>query len=141
MDAGKGQGSLFSSALLRDSIRWSIWVGLAVAVAGGFITRDWRFALACVLGAAVDIASVYWIARRTEAAGDVATATSSLSVMFVAGRVVLKAVVLVAAFALPSVLSFWGALCGVLVFDATLVCVGAVKGVRQPSSPFGARHS
>jgi hypothetical protein len=117
-----------SLRFLRDLTSWSLAAAAAVALAGGMLTRDWRFVVSCALGAAFDIGSLELLLRRTSLRTAEDTVESSrVAAVVVAERLVVKALLLAAAVAFSDHLSLWGMLAGVLVFDATLMVVGSAK--------------
>ncbi len=129
MSSEDGDRSLPPLDLLRDVARWSVWVTAAVVLVGGAVTRSPAFVAGCVLGAAVDIGSV-WLALGRAGTVDLSS-LAGRGVVFTAGRLLLKGGMLALAFAFPSWLGPWGTLAGVLVYESVLVTAGAWVSLRR----------
>lgn len=114
------------ASFLGDMTRWAAGLAVVLAVGGGILTRDWRFVVACALGAAFDVASMALLLRTSSRRSSALQATQ-LAALLIAPRLAVKAVLLAAAAALPRLLDLWGMLAGVLVFDLTVMTVGSVK--------------
>jgi hypothetical protein len=129
------RGAVYPIGLLRDVARWSVPVGLAVALLGGAGLRDVRFGVSCLVGAAADIAMLRWALRRAKDFDvEPAQATGPLLLLFVA-RLSVKAALLVVAALLPRWLSLLGMAIGVLVVDFTLATAGSASAVRRTLRP------
>jgi len=116
----------FSWTFLQEIAWWSMGIAAAIAVAALVATNDAKFAVACLLAAAIDLAFIRGIsssARREIEEGRPGAGTASL--YFVA-RLLAKAGLLVLAVLLPTLLSFPGTVVGVLCFDLTLAVVGSL---------------
>jgi len=118
-------GVVYSLGLLRDVARWSVPVAVVVAVAGTAISRDLLFGISCVIGAAFDIGTLAWALRRTRGLDPHAAIASGPFVFAYLFRIAVKAVLLVAAVLLPTLLNLWGMAAGVLIVDLTLATVGS----------------
>jgi hypothetical protein len=128
----------FSWSFLEELSWWSLGIAATASVIASVVTGDAAFALACMLGASIDVAFVRGIAagaRKEIEAGRPGNGSSS--VLFVA-RLLAKAGLLVLAVLLPQVFNFAGMVVGVLVFDLTLAVVGSliaatrlIRGSRQ----------
>jgi small-conductance mechanosensitive channel len=114
---------------MEEIADWARWVALAAILIGTAVTRDYHFALSCGIGAAVDIRLMRLLAGRTraaEASGQPRGVAEAFGV-----RLLLKGVLLLAAFLLPSVLDLWGMLVGVVVVELTLMTVGAAVAAAR----------
>ncbi|RJQ53641.1 MAG: hypothetical protein C4521_07155 [Actinobacteria bacterium] len=117
----------FLQAVLRDSK----YVGLALAVGGAVVTRDYRFVIALGLGSVVDILSLAWIVEHRRAAPpDLTRAVLGVSVF----RILIKSVLIVGAALLGNAAVFWGTILGVLVVEITLMTVGVIESIRTVTS-------
>jgi hypothetical protein len=121
----------YTRRFLRDVAVWSIPLAAVAAAAGSAITGDLRFAASCLLGAAIDLASLVPVLRERE--DDASPSGWALRAAGLVGvRIALKGVLLVCAAALPGLLSLAGMAFGVLTYDTTLITVGvAVSLVRM----------
>ncbi|MDH4140575.1 MAG: hypothetical protein OEV43_08400 [Coriobacteriia bacterium] len=120
---------------LGDVSRWSFWVAPVLAVVGTAITRDARWGVACLIGAAYDVLTMRYAAGLAPSEEN-AHALDHRFIMVMLGRMVGKAVLIVAAVALPGILHTWGMAVGVLTVEITMMTVGvAVTAVRT----FGSR--
>jgi hypothetical protein len=111
---------------LGDVVVWSLALGACVALAGGLLTRSLSFAYTCLVGTGLDAGTLAYVARRGRRAIEGDALSGAATAIVFAGRLVLKAAVLAAAFALPAWLDFRGAVAGVLVVDAALLLVATV---------------
>jgi hypothetical protein len=129
--------AVYSLGLLRDVAGWSVPVALIAALLGSALTRDPRFGVSCVIGAAADVGTLVWALRRTRGMDPAeALASGPLAGAFVV-RITAKAVLLVAAALLPAWLDLWGMVVGVLVVDLTLATVGSVAVAWHTFHPSG----
>lgn len=118
----------YSWEFIRELVGWSRISALVVAIGGGVIMADARFALTCAAAAAIDI----WLFSRIEAQGRTRLDPSGQGVNFgvvaglVGARLAIKSVLLVLAAVFPRTLSFWGMVAGVLVVDTTVFLVGGI---------------
>lgn len=121
---------MLSLGFIKEIVRWA--GGLA---AGGalvlLLTGRLAAAAGLAVGALIDTGSLFGIVHYGERSlgGDVALA-GGMAGLFMVGRIVLKGVVLGAAALFPRILDPWGAAMGVLVVDATILTVGAVRAAR-----------
>jgi hypothetical protein len=120
-----GRGQWASRALLREVAVWSIPVAIVVAAVGALVTRDWRFVVSCGIGSAADILTMLPVAGIEPPEGASALHEMKRAAALFGGRLLLKSVLLIAAFALPWLLDPWGMVAGVLVYDTTLLTAGA----------------
>ena len=121
---------IFTWRFFDDIAWWAAGVAVLVAVSGGLMTHGWSFPLTCLAVAGVDIAIVHIAAKRGGGAVAAGTFDSGAIALF-AGRLVFKVVVLVGALMLSSVVSFWGAVAGALVYDTTLAFGGSVLSASR----------
>ena len=116
---------LFSWRLFDDVAWWAVGLAAAAAVVGGVVTHGWAFPLTCLAVCGVDVAIVHVAARRGGTALDDGELDTGAFILF-GGRLVFKALVLVAALLVPSVVSFWGAVVGAVAYDTMLAVAGSV---------------
>lgn len=123
-----GQAPVYSWEFIQEMAGYARYMAAGVALVGGALTQDIRFALTCAGAALVGIWLFERAAKRARTASERGTEAAAYRTIgnLVAGRVVVKAVLLVAATLLPTVLSFWGMVSGVLVMDTTVCLVGGV---------------
>ena len=89
------------------------------------------FAVGCLVAVGVDVVLVRVAthrARRELAAGRI---DSVAPTVMLAGRLIVKAGLLVLAIFIPQVLGFAGTVVGVLTFDITLVVVGSIVAASR----------
>ncbi|TLM78532.1 MAG: hypothetical protein FDZ70_03990 [Actinobacteria bacterium] len=110
---------------------WTVRLAAIAALAGAIVTLDVRFAVSCMLGAAIDVLLLHWVAERGKSAIAEDRLGGGLIAAFLAERILVKAVLLVGATALPALSSFWGMVTGVVAFDVTLITVGPVVSARS----------
>lgn len=113
---------------IQEMAEYARYVAVGVALIGGAITRDVRFALTCAGAAIIDIWLFQRAGKRAQEDSKKADGAVAYGIVagLVAGRMALKAVLLIAAALVPSVLSFWGMVAGVLVMDTTVLLVGGI---------------
>lgn len=120
----------YSWGFMRELIGWARWIAAAAAIGGSIITRDWRFLLAVVVAATIDIWTLSEITKRGEQAVEEAGGTGNVGlgdvVHYMGIRFGSKAVLLLAAVTFPQFFDFWGMVIGVLIVDATVFTVGSV---------------
>jgi len=116
----------FTWEFVDEISRWSAGVAGVVAVGGALASGRAVFALSCLLAAAVDLVLVRMAVRHARSSLDAGHIDSMPALVMSAGRLVAKAALLVTALAVPSVVSFWGTVAGVLTFDMTLSFVGSI---------------
>jgi hypothetical protein len=121
---------MLSLGFLREMVRWAGGLA-ALGTLVMLLTGRLAVAAGLAVGAAIDTGSLWGIVHYGERSlgGDVALA-GGLAGLFMVGRLVLKGVVLGAAALFPLTLDPWGAAIGVLVVDATILTVGAVRAAR-----------
>lgn len=120
---------LLSGSFLNAVVRHSRYVGLALALVGTLVTRDWRFVLALAIGSTVDIASLTWMVDHGEFAG--VRKDLSKAVLAMTGfRLVVKSVLITAAALIGPQTAVWGMILGVLVVEITLMTVGIIDSIR-----------
>ena len=65
--AGEHGDPVYSLGLLRDTAHWSVPVALIFALVGSALTRDLRFGISCLIGAAADIGTLALALRSAKA--------------------------------------------------------------------------
>jgi hypothetical protein len=128
---------VYSLALLRDTAWWSAPVAIAFALTGSALTRDLRFGVSCLIGAAADIGTLVWALRATRDLDPHEALLGERLAVALFGRVTVKAALLVVAAVLPAMLSLWGMAAGVLVVDLTLATAGSVAAAYHTFRPHG----
>lgn len=124
-----GSGKARGRGFLGDALLWTVPVAVLAAAVGWAVTRDLRFPLSCLAGAAVDLATIAPIISRNDP-GDSGGGAAAVTVLLFA-RLGVKAVLLVAASLLPRFLSLPGMAVGVLAYDTTLITVGAYLSANR----------
>jgi hypothetical protein len=127
------QGSVlgFSWEFLDEMSVWALGLGVAIAIVGGVLLESAAFAIGCLVALGVDVALVRVAthrARRELAEGRI---DSVAPTVMLAGRLVVKAGLLVAAIFVPQMLGFTGTVVGVLVYDTTLIVVGSIVAASR----------
>jgi hypothetical protein len=115
-------------------------MALAVALVGTGLTRDVRFGASCLLGAAFDIGTLQWMLGRSKGADPHEALASGPLAFFFLFRLVVKAVLLVAAALLSQWLDVLGMAAGVVIVDVTLMTAGSASAARyafRPHQPSG----
>jgi len=126
----------FSWDFLDEMTVWSLVIGCSIALIGGVLLNSTAFAVGCLVALGIDLALVRTAthrARRELAEGRVDAVAPTV---MLAGRLVVKTGLLVAAIFMPQRLGFAGTVVGALTFDLTLVVVGSIvaasRTMRQP---------
>lgn len=131
---------VYSWEFIGELVSWSRISALIVAIAGGVIMGDTRFAMTCAAAAAIDI----WLFSRIAVQGRKRLGDTGQGVNYgviaglVGARFAAKSVLLVLAAVLPRFVSFWGMVAGVLVVDTTLFLIG---GIAATVRTFGSAHT
>ena len=136
MPAGSGAPA-YPFELLRDTARWSVPVAAAIAIAGTVVTRDIRFGASCAIGAAFDIGTLAWMLRPRAGEVPFGAVASRRLPLWIAGRLLAKALLLVGAVTLPAYLDLWGMGAGVLSVDLTLATAGSAMAAWRMFRPGG----
>lgn len=121
----------FSWDFIDEMSLWSLVIGGSIAVIGGIALQSVPFALGCLVAVGVDIVLVRVATHRARhelAAGRIDSVAPTL---MVAGRLIVKAGLLVLALLIPQVLGFAGTVVGALTFDITLVVVGSIVAASR----------
>ncbi|NTU71873.1 MAG: hypothetical protein HGB10_08670 [Coriobacteriia bacterium] len=116
----------FSWGFLDEIAAWSLGLGGVIALGGGLLLKSVAFAVGCLIAVAVDVALVRLAtgrARRELAAGRIDPVAPMI---MLAGRLIVKAGILVTSLLIPMAHGFAGTVAGALVFDTTLVVVGSI---------------
>lgn len=117
----------FSWPFLEAMSNWTLGIGVAAAVMGGFVLRSPLFAAAVMAGVLADVAIVRTTVHRAMRADEEHTVAPSVAGLFVGVRLAVKAVILLVAYLAANPPEFWGAVLGVVLFDTVLITVGSVK--------------
>lgn len=121
----------FSWEFLDEMTVWSLVVGLAIAIVGGFLFESVAFAVGCLVALAVDLGLVRIATNRGRAEVAGGRLDSIAPTVMLAGRLIAKACLLGAAVFVPKVLGFTGTIAGALTFDVTLVVAGSIVAVSR----------
>ncbi len=113
---------------------WALGIGLLLAVAGSLATGTAAFAVGCALGTISDVVIVRLSSRRAARELEAGRIDSAAPTAMVAGRLLVKALLLVLSLVAPSLLSFAGTVAGILVFDVTLAFVGGGLAIARTMS-------
>jgi hypothetical protein len=121
----------FSWRFLDEMSWWSLGIAVAISALVTVATRNPAFATGCLIAAGVDVVMVRMAshhARREIEAGRVDAVAPAI---MLAGRLVVKALLLVLSLVVPGFMSFAGTVAGVLVLDVTLAFVGGTVAVMR----------
>ncbi len=128
----------FSWDFLDEMSVWALVIGTAIGLVGGYITGSVSFALGCLVALGVDIALVRTATHRARRELEAGRIDSVAPTIMLAVRLVVKALLLVAAIFVPQVLGFTGTVVGALTYDITLVIVGSIvaasRTMRHPKA-------
>jgi len=133
--AGEHGDPVYSLGLLRDTTHWSVPVALIFALVGSALTRDLRFGISCLIGAAADIGTLALALRSAKGTDPREALSGGPLATALLGRLALKAVLLVTAFLLPAWLSLWGMAAGVLTVDLTIATAGSAAAAYHAFRP------
>jgi len=131
---------VYSVDLLRKVAAWSIPMALAVALLGTGVSHDVRFGASCLVGAAFDIGTLYWMLGRSKGADPHESLANGPVAFFFLFRLVVKAVLLVASALLSQWLDILGMASGVVIVDLTLMTAGSASAAWyafRPHQPSG----
>ncbi|HEY5541109.1 MAG TPA: hypothetical protein VIL41_06620 [Coriobacteriia bacterium] len=132
----RAQAFGFEWSFLDEVARWSLGAAVLVSAVGVVVTRDAAFAIACVVAAGIDVALVTASVRRARRELDAGRIDPVAPIVMLAGRLLVKAGLLVLALVAREPAAFTGAVAGVLVFDVTLAFGGSAiaigRGMRRP---------
>jgi len=126
----------FEWGFLDEIARWALGVGILASAAGVVYTHDAAFAVACMIATALDVVLVAVSVRRARHGLEVGHIDPVAPLVMLAGRLVVKAGLLLVAMLTHNAAAFWGAVAGVMVFDVTLAFGGSViaisRGMQTP---------
>ena len=132
----------FTWSFLTTIISWSVLFGvvvLGVAIALGASTS---FILSFLVAAVIDVGSLWIMSRQGHKSVEAGRSAQAYIGGMTAGRVLGKAILLLAA-ALISAVDFLGVVIGVLLVDTTILVVGSIasawKVMRDDRTGWGAR--
>ena len=125
----------FEWSFLDEVCRWAFAAALLAAGVGAWVTHDPVFALSTVLVAGIDIALVAVASRRGRRELEAGRIDAVAPTVMLAGRLVVKAGLLVLALLWGGMTAFAGAVCGALAFDVTLAFGGSVIAVCRGMQP------
>ena len=121
----------FTWEFLEEIANWTLGIGVVIALGGAIVTRSPSFAAAVLAGVLADVALIYTSAHRANRAESAEAFDPHLAWLFVGGRLVIKTIVLVAAYFAASETTFWGAVIGVVLFDTVLLTFGSVRAASN----------
>jgi hypothetical protein len=121
----------FEWRFLDEVALWTAGVVAVVCVIGFLVTSSGMFVLGCVVCAAADISLALVAAHRAARELEAGRVDGVAPVVMTAGRLLVKAALLVAALLSRNGPLFWGAVAGVVAFDITLAFGGSVIAVRH----------
>jgi uncharacterized membrane protein YdfJ with MMPL/SSD domain len=126
----------FSWDFIDEVSVWSLVIGCAIAVVAGVMLESIPFAVGCLVAVGVDVALVRLSTRRARQEFAEGRIDAVAPTVMLAGRLVVKAGLLVIALFVPEDLAFAGTVVGALTFDVTLVVVGSIiaasRTMRRP---------
>jgi len=121
----------FSWDFLDEMTVWALAIGVLIALVGGGVLHSFAFSLGCLLTVGADVILVRAAtarARRELAAGRIDPVAPTV---MLAGRLIVKAGLLVVSVFVPRIMGFVGTVAGALTFDLTLVVVGSIVAGSQ----------
>jgi hypothetical protein len=110
---------------------WSLVIGVAIALVGGYLLRSAGFAVGCLVAVGVDVALVRVATRRGRRALSEGSVDAVAPTLMLAGRLLVKTALLVIALFVPQEFVFAGTIVGALTFDVTLALVGSVLAASR----------
>jgi hypothetical protein len=116
----------FSWEFLNQMSIWSLGIAAVAAVGGALVTGRIAFAVSCLVAATIDVLLVRFAVRHAQRTLYFGNVDAMPALLMTAGRLLVKAGLLVLALAAPSIMSFPGTVVGVLTFDVTLSFVGSI---------------
>jgi uncharacterized membrane protein YdfJ with MMPL/SSD domain len=126
----------FEWGFLDEICRWALAVAVLIAVVGVWVTQQPVFAVAVLVVAGVDVAMIMASSRRARRELDAGRIDAVAPIVMLAGRLIVKAGLLVAWLLYGGSAGFAGAVAGAVVFDVTLALIGSgiavVRGLRSP---------
>jgi hypothetical protein len=125
----------FEWGFLDEISRWAIGVTALVAIVGALVSGSAGFAVACVLASAIDLVMVEFSVRRARRELDLGRIDSVAPIVMLAGRLLVKAGVLVLALGAQNTAVFAGAVAGVVIFDVTLAFGGSLIAIGRGMRP------
>jgi uncharacterized membrane protein YdfJ with MMPL/SSD domain len=121
----------FSWDFLDEMTIWALVIGASIAVGGGVVLQSISFGVGCLFAVGVDVGLVRISTHRARRELEQGRIDSVAPTVMLAGRLVVKALLLVAALFVPQVLGFTGTVIGALTFDLTLAVVGSIAAASQ----------
>ena len=125
----------FEWSFLDEVCRWAIAAAVVVAAAGAWVMHSPVFALSAAVVAGVDIALVAGASRRGRRELEAGRIDAVAPTVMLAGRLVVKAGLLVASLLWGGMAAFAGAVAGALVFDVTLAFGGSAIAIYRGMQP------
>jgi hypothetical protein len=126
----------FEWSFLDEIARWALGAAALVSVVGVALTRDIAFAVACLLAVGIDVALVALSVRRARSELDLGRIDAVAPIVMLAGRLLVKACLLLVALLSRESAAFIGTIAGVMVFDVTLAFGGSAiaisRGMQTP---------
>jgi hypothetical protein len=115
---------------------WSLAIGVAIALIGGLMLQNIAFGVGCIVAVGIDVALVRTATHRGRRALAEDRVDPVAPTIMLAGRLLVKAGLLVLALLAMRGIAFAGTVAGALTFDITLVVVGSVlaasRTMRRP---------
>jgi hypothetical protein len=125
----------FEWSFLDEISRWALGVAVLASAIGSVYTRGAAFAVACMTATIVDLALVELSVRRARRELEAGRIDTVAPIVMLAGRLIVKAGVLVLALLVNNAVVFQGAVVGVLVFDVTLAFGGSAIAISRGVRP------
>lgn len=121
----------FSWEFLDEMTVWALVLGCVVAVGGGVVMGSVTFTAGCVIALGIDVALVRTATHRGQRELADGRVDSVAPMVMLAGRLIVKAGLLVLAILVPGALGFAGTVVGALTFDITLLVVGSIVAASR----------
>lgn len=126
----------FEWSFLDEVCRWALGAALLVGGVGAWLTHQPVFALAVMVLAGADVALVAGATRRARRELEAGRIDAVAPTVMLAGRLLVKAGLLVLWLLFGGTVAFAGAVAGALVFDVTLAFGGSAiaiyRGMQHP---------
>ena len=126
----------FEWGFLDEVCWWALGFAVLAAGIGVWVTHQAVFAVSLLVVAGIDLGMIAGASRRARHELDTGRIDAVAPIVMLAGRLLVKAALLVLWMVYGGSAAFIGAVVGALVFDVTLAFVGSglviVRGLRSP---------
>ena len=110
---------------------WTLGIAFVISVVASFVTRAPWFAAGCLVVVVVDVMLVRVASHRAQKELEDDNIDAVAPTIMLVGRMLAKAILLVAALFAVNVQAFAGAVVGALAYDITLAVVGSIMALLR----------